>query len=40
MMEDTVAEDFQNWWNVVNWAEVERLRGWPPLILLSSSGRR
>ncbi len=23
-MEDTVAEDFQNWWNVVNWAEVER----------------
>jgi hypothetical protein len=23
-MEDTVAEDFQNWRNVVNWAEVER----------------
>ena len=23
-MEGTVAKDFQNWWNVVNWAEVER----------------
>jgi hypothetical protein len=24
MMEDTVAEGFQNWWNVVNRAGVER----------------
>ena len=23
-MAETVAEDFQNWWNVVTWTEVER----------------